>query len=80
LTKDKSGWITYLNKVALPLRINTIQKIKKIERGLPKKIKRTKKVDSQTAIATIITNPNETRKNLKREKYMVPKSYFQNNY
>jgi len=45
-----------------------------------KKIKWTKKVDLQTAIATIITNPNETRKNLKREKYMVLKSYFQNNY
>jgi len=56
------------------------KKLKKIERRLPKKIKRTKKVDLQTAIATIITNPNETWKNLKREKYMVPKSYFQNNY
>ncbi len=30
-------------------------------------------------IATIITNPNETWNNLKREKYMVLKSYFQNN-
>jgi hypothetical protein len=37
-------------------------------------------MDLQTAIATIITNPNETWKNLKREKYMAPKSYFQNNY
>ena len=52
----------------------------KIDRRLAQKIKRTKKVDLQTAIATIITNPNETRKNLKREKYMVPKSYCQNNY
>jgi hypothetical protein len=43
------------------------KKLKKIERRLPKKIKRTKKVDLQTAIATIITNPNETWKNLKRE-------------
>jgi hypothetical protein len=56
------------------------KKLKKIERRLPKKIKQTKKVDLQTAIATKITNPNETWKNLKREKYMVPKSYFQNNY
>ena len=43
------------------------KKLKKIKRRLPKKIKRTKKVDLQTAIATIITNPNETWKNLKRE-------------
>ena len=56
------------------------KKLKKIERRLPKKIKRTKKVDLQTAIATIITNPNETWKTVKREKYMVPKSFFQNNY
>ena len=44
---------------------------------LSRSIERTKK---QTAIATIITNPNKNWKNLKREKYMVPKSYFQNNY
>jgi hypothetical protein len=53
--------------------------MKKIERKLPKNIKQMKKVDLQTAIATIITYPNEKWKNLKREKYMVPKSYFQNN-
>ncbi len=34
-------------------------------------------MDLQTAIAIILTNPNETWKNLKREKYMVPKSCFQ---
>jgi hypothetical protein len=34
--------------------------MKKIERKLPQKIKRMKKVDLQTAIATIITNPNQT--------------------
>ncbi len=32
-----------------------------------------KKVDLQTAIATIITNPNKKRKKLKCEKYRVPK-------
>jgi len=55
------------------------KKCEKIERRLHKKIKRTKKVDLQTAITTRITNPNGTWKNLEREKYMVPKSYFQNN-
>jgi hypothetical protein len=53
--------------------------MKKIKRKLSKNIKQIKKVDLQTAIATIITYPNEKWKNLKREKYMVPKSYFQNN-
>ena len=52
------------------------KKLKRIERRLPKKIKRTKKVDLETAMATINTNPDEKWKNLKREKYMVPKSYF----
>ena len=52
--------------------------LKKIERKLHKNIKRMKKVDLQTAIATIITNPNEKWKKLKSEKYRVPKSYFQN--
>jgi hypothetical protein len=53
------------------------KRLTKIERRLPKNIKRMRRVDLQTAIATIITNPNETWKNLKREKYMVPNSYFQ---
>jgi hypothetical protein len=52
---------------------------KKIERKLPQNIKQIKKVDLQTAIATIIRHPNKKWKNLKREKYMVPKSYFKNN-
>jgi hypothetical protein len=53
--------------------------IKQIGRKLPKNIKQMKKVDLQTVIATIITYPNKKWKNLKREKYIVPKSYFQNN-
>ena len=54
--------------IGLPQKINTTKK---------KNIKRMKRVNLQTAIATIITNPNEKWKNLKREKYMVPRSYFQ---
>jgi hypothetical protein len=53
--------------------------MKKIERKLPKNIKPFKLVEIQRATTEIITNPNETWKNLKRERYMVPKSYFQNN-
>jgi hypothetical protein len=69
-----------LNNIALPLQINTMTKsVKKLKEDFTKKIKRTKKVDLQTAITTRITNPNGTWKNLEREKYMVPKSYFQNN-
>ncbi len=79
MTKDKSGWITYLNKIALTCQNNTMKTDEKIERKLPKNIKQMKKVDLQTAIATIVTYPNKKWKNVKREKYMVPKSYFQNN-
>ena len=63
-------WITLKNQYKE-------KKINKIEKKLPMNIKRMKRVDLQTAIATIITNPNKTWKNLKQEKYMVPKSYFQ---
>jgi hypothetical protein len=54
------------------------KRMKKIERKLHKNIKRMKKVDLQTLIATIITNPNKKWKKLKSEKYRVTKSYFQN--
>jgi hypothetical protein len=53
--------------------------MKKIERKLPKNIQLLNRVELQRVIAEIITNPNETWKNLKREWYMVLKSYFQNN-
>ncbi len=55
------------------------KRMRKIEGKLLKNIERMKRVELQPAIATIITNLNEKWKKLKREKYMVPKSYFQNN-
>jgi hypothetical protein len=48
-------------------------------RKLPKNIQLLKRVDLKRAITEMITNPNKTWKNLKRERCMVPKSYFQNN-
>jgi hypothetical protein len=54
------------------------KRMKKNERKLPKNIQLLKKAKLQRAIAEMITNPNETWKDLKRERYMVPKSYFQN--
>jgi hypothetical protein len=53
--------------------------MKKIERKLTKNIQLLKWMELQRAISEIITCPNETWMNLKRERYMVPKSYFQNN-
>ncbi len=53
--------------------------MKKNERKLPKNIQLLKWVELHRAISEIITNPNETWMNLKRERYMAPKSYFQNN-
>jgi hypothetical protein len=55
------------------------KQMKKIGRKLPKNIHLFKRAELQRAITEIITNPNETWKNLKRERYMVPKSYFQIN-
>jgi hypothetical protein len=55
------------------------KQMKKIERKLPKNIQLLKQVELQKLIAEIITNPNKTWKNLKRERYMGSKSYFQNN-
>jgi hypothetical protein len=51
----------------------------KIKRKLPKHIEKIKWVELQQAIATMITNPNKIWNNLRKEKYMVPKSYFQTN-
>ncbi len=51
----------------------------KIQRKLPKHIEKIKRVKLQQVIAKMITNPNETWNNLRKEKYMVPKSYFQTN-
>jgi hypothetical protein len=53
--------------------------MKKIKRKLPKNIQLLKQVELQRLIAEIITNPNKTWKNLKRERNMGSKSYFQNN-
>jgi hypothetical protein len=53
--------------------------VKKIARKLPKNIQLLKRAKLQRVIAETITNPNKTWKNLKRKRYMVPKSYFQNN-
>jgi len=73
----RQEWVDYLfEKHRITLKNHTKKKLNKIEKKLPKNIKRMKRVDLQTATATIITNPNETLRNLKQDKYMVPKSYF----
>ncbi len=56
------------------------KRMRKIERKLVKNIEQIERLELQPAIASIITNPNETWKKLKGEKYMVPRSYFQNNW
>jgi hypothetical protein len=43
---------------------------------MPKKQSLLEHVDLKQAIAEIITNPNENWKKLKREKYIIEKSYF----
>jgi hypothetical protein len=53
--------------------------MKKTERKMPKNIQLLKRAELQRGITEIITNPNKTWKNLKRERYMAPKFYFQNN-
>ncbi len=54
------------------------KRMQKIQRKLPKHIENLKTVELQQVIATMITNPNKTwNNNLKREKYLVPRSYFQ---
>ncbi len=77
---EKQKWVNHLfeqNCITSTKQYNE-KRLKKIERKLQKNIKRMKKVDLQTSIATIINNPNEKWKELKSEKYWVPKSYFQN--
>jgi len=74
----RQEWVDYLfekHRITLKNQYKE-KKLNKIEKKLPKNIKRMKRVDLQTAIARIITNPNETWRNLKRDKYMVPKSHF----
>ncbi len=78
----RQKWVDYLfeqNSITSTKQYNE-NRLKKIERKLHKNIKRMKKVDLQTAIATIITNPNKKWKKLKSEKNRVPKSYFQNSW
>jgi hypothetical protein len=53
------------------------RRVNKIEKEMPKKLSLLKHVDLKQAIAEIITNPNKNWKKLKREKYMIEKSYFQ---
>ncbi len=43
--------------------------MRKIEQKLPKNIKFLKMDELKRAIAEIITNPNETWKNIKKERY-----------
>ncbi len=61
-------WITLKNQYKE-------KKLNKIEKKLPKIMKRMKRVDLQTAIATIITNPNETWKNTINLKPSGPTDY-----
>jgi hypothetical protein len=51
--------------------------VNKIEKKMQKKLSLLKHVHLKQAITEIITNPNENRKKLKREKYMTEKSCFQ---
>ncbi len=51
--------------------------VNKIKKKMPKKLRLLENVDLKQAIAEIITNSNENWKQLKREKYMIEKSYFQ---
>ncbi len=61
----RQEWVDYLfEEHRITLKNQYKEKtLNKIEKNLPKNIKRMKRVDLQTAIATIITNPNETWKN-----------------
>jgi hypothetical protein len=51
--------------------------MKNIKKKIPKNIQQMEDLDLQKAIATMITDPNETWKRIRGEKYMVPRSYFQ---
>ena len=53
--------------------------MQKIQQKLPEHIETLKTIELQHAIATMITEPNEKWNNLRTEKYLVPRSYSQNN-
>ncbi len=55
------------------------KRMKKIKKKIPNNIQQMEDLDLQKAIATMITEPNETWKRIRGEKYMVPRSYFKNN-
>jgi hypothetical protein len=72
----RQNWVDHLlqqNNLTSTKQYNE-KRMKKIERKLPKSIQLLKRVELQRAISEIITNPNKTCMNLKRERYMVPKS------
>jgi hypothetical protein len=71
----KQKWVDHLfeqNCIALLKQYNE-KWLKKIERKLPKNIKQMKKVDLQTAIATIITYPKNLEEPQKRTEIILPK-------
>ncbi len=53
--------------------------MQKIQQKLPEHIETLNTIELQHAIATMITESNEKWNNLRTEKYLVPRSYFQNN-
>jgi hypothetical protein len=77
----RQNWVDHLPKQNYLISTTQYSErlMKKIKTKIPKNIQVLKRVELQIAIAEIITNPNQTWKNIKRERYMVPKSYFQNN-
>jgi hypothetical protein len=54
--------------------------MQKIQQKLPEHSETLKTIELQHAIATMITEPNEKWNNLRTEKYLVPRLYFQNNW
>ena len=79
--EKRQKWVDHLfeqNRITTSKQYKAKRMIK-IERKLVKNIEQIKRLELQPAIASIITNPNEKWKKLKGEKYMVPRSYFQNN-
>jgi hypothetical protein len=79
--ENRQKWVHHLfeqNHITT-LKQYKAKRMRKIERKLVKNIEQIKRVELQPAIASIMTNPNEKWKKLKGEKYMVPRSYFQNN-
>ncbi len=78
----RQNWVDHLlqqNNLTSTKQYNE-KRLKKTESKLPKNIQLLKRVELQRAISEIITNPNDTWMNPKRERYMVPKPYFQNNW